>query len=207
VTDVDRLLAEYIEEHRGGGAADPTTFLARAVASDRRELAALIDGYLSRAPRQPFDAVGFRGSRSERVVDELERSLGGQAGLWPALLPELRHRAGLKRAELVTRLAGALGVAGREPKVATYYHQMEQGILPARGVSERVLAALGGIVGASLESLREAGEALTPFDGEPVAPAAFARRAQADPSSGMASPEEVPPDDEWDEIDTLFRGG
>src|ERR1700760_965439 len=141
VTDADRLRAKYIEEHRGGGAADPTTFLSRAVASDRRELAALIDGYLSRAPRQQFNAVGFRGSRSEQVVDELERALGGQSGLWPALLPELRHRAGLKRAEVVARLAGRLGLARREPKVATYYHQMEQGILPSAGVSDRVLAA------------------------------------------------------------------
>jgi hypothetical protein len=207
VSDVDRLLAEYIEEHRGGGAADPTTFLSRAVASDRRELAALIDGYLSRAPRQRFDAIGFRGSRSERVVDELERALGGQAGLWPALLPELRHRAGLKRAELVARLAETLGLAGREPKVATYYHQMEQGILPARGVSDRVLAALGDIVGESLKTLREAGEALTRFDGEPAMAPAFARRAHADRASDMASPRAMPPDEEWDEIDTLFRGG
>jgi hypothetical protein len=207
VSDVDRLLAEYIKDHRAGGAADPTTFLSRAVPSDRRELAALIDGYLSRAPRQRFDAVDFRGSRSERIVDELERALGGQGGLWPAVLPELRHRAGLKRAELVARLAATLGVAGREPKVATYYHQMEQGILPARGVSERVLAALGDIVGESLESLREAGQALTPFDGAPAAPPMFARRAQADPASGMASPATTPLDDEWDEVDALFRGG
>jgi hypothetical protein len=207
VTDVDRLLAEYIEEHREGGVADPTTFLSRAVASDRRELAALIDGYLRRAPRQRFDAAGFRGSPSERVVDELERALGGQAGLWPALLPELRHRAGLKCAELVARLAGTLGLAGREPKVATYYHQMEQGILPARGVSNRVLAALGDIVGESLKSLREAGDALTPFDGAPTPAPTFARLAHADPASGMASPEEAPPDEEWDEIDILFRGG
>jgi hypothetical protein len=207
VTDVDQLLAEYIEEHRGGGAADPTTFLSRAVASDRRELAALIDGYLSHAPRQQFDTAAFRGSGSERVVDELERALGGRAGLWPALLPELRHRAGLKRAELVARLAETLGLAGREPKVATYYHQMEQGILPAQGVSDRVLAALGDIVGESLKSLREAGDALTPFGGEPATAATFARLATADPSPGTPRAETPPVDEGWDEIDRLFRGG
>ena len=207
MTDVDRLLAQYIEEHRAGGQADPVTFLSRASPSERRELAVLIDGYLSRAPRQSFDPTRFKGSRSERVVDELERALGGQNGLWPALLPELRHRAGLKRAELVTRLAGALGVPNREPKVASYYHQMEQGLLPAQGVSERVLAAIGEIVGESLSALREAGGAVAPFRGTSTPPPAFTRRVDAVAAAATAPPGTAPEDDKWDEVDDLFRGG
>ena len=142
MSDVDRLLAEYIAEHRAGGEADPRAFLSRASPAEQRELASLIDAYLARAPRQSFDQASFRGSSAERTVDELERALGGQAGLWPALLPRLRDRAGLKRCELVERLADALGVGDRKDKVADYYHEMEQGLLPARGVSDRVLDAL-----------------------------------------------------------------
>ena len=83
---------------------------------------------------------------------------------------------------------------------------MEQGILPSPGVSDRVLAALGDIVGESLKSLREAGDALTPFGGEPATAATFARVAHADPTPGVPSPETTASDEGWDEIDTLFRG-
>ena len=42
------------------------------------------------------------------------------------------------------RLAERLGVTSREAKVERYYHEMEQGLLPPAGVSDRVLDALGG---------------------------------------------------------------
>lgn len=209
MTDVDRLLAEYIAEHRAGGAADPGRYLSRASRSEQDELAALIDGYLARAPRQEFDQAAFRGSSAERIVDELERAIAGQAGLWPAVLPRLRDRVGLKRSVLVERLAAALGVGSEKDKVADYYHQMEQGLLPAQGVSDRVLEALGKLVGVTAQSLREAGRALAPpRDGPSTAPAAaFARRAHAE-TAELPSTEPAPaPEAEWDEVDQLFRGG
>ena len=169
MSDIDRLLADYIAEHRAGGEADPGEYLSRASSAQRAELAALIDAYLARAPRQPFDQARFGGSTAERTVDELERAIGGQAGLWPALLPRLRDRAGLKRSALVDRLAAALGVEDRREKVAVYYHEMEQGLLPAAGVSDRVLDALGRIVGETAQALRDAGRALTPSGEGPTA--------------------------------------
>ncbi len=81
--------------------------------------------------------------------------------MWPALLPRLRNRAGLKRSQLVERLASALGTGDKTDKVAVYYHQMEQGTLPARGVSDRVLEALGQLVGETAQALRSAGRAVT----------------------------------------------
>jgi hypothetical protein len=208
VTDIDRLFADYIAEHRAGGEADPTEYLSRVSLPERTELAALIDAYLAHAPRQQLDQTAFRGSSAERTVDELERAIAGQAGLWPALLPRLRDRAGLKRSTLVDRLAVALGVKDRQEKVAGYYHEMEQGLLPAEGVSDRVLEALGQIVGETAQVLRDAGRALTPpSGGPPAAPAtAFARRAHAE---AAAPPAGVVPADqsEWDQVDQLFRGG
>ena len=208
MSDVDRLLAEYIVEHRAGGEADPRAFLSRASPAEQRELASLIDGYLARAPRQRFDQASFRGSSAERTVDELERALGGQAGLWPALLPRLRDRAGLKRSELVERLADDLGVGDRKDKVADYYHEMEQGLLPARGVSDRVLDALARILGDTAQSLKDAGRVLTPpAEGPTTAPAAaFARRAHAEPASAASAGTQPPAPGEWDEVDELFRG-
>lgn len=207
MTDLDRLFGEYVADHQAGGEADPRDYLSRVAAAERAELAALIDAYLARAPREAFDPAAFRGSRAERIVDELERAIAGQAGLWPALLPRLRDRAGLKRSRLVERLAAALGVQDREDKVAGYYHQMEQGLLPAAGVSDRVLEALGRIVGETAEALREAGSALRPSsEGPAAAPAAaFARRAYAEaaPSPEASAAQEA----RWDEVDELFRGG
>ena len=184
MTDVDRLLQEFIAEDRAGGAADPAAFLARADADAREELAALLDGYLSRAPRRAFDGAAFAASPSRGVVDALDRSVAGSAGTWPALLPRLRDRARLRRSELVARLASALGASDREAKVGSYYHAMEQGTLPAAGVSDRVLEALGRIVGESVASLREAGRAMTgPAPPAPPAPA-FARLASAPAAAG-----------------------
>jgi hypothetical protein len=209
MSDVDRLLADYIAEHRAGGEADPRAHLSRASPAERTELAALIDTYLAYAPREPFNQAIFRGSSAERTVDELERAIAGPAGLWPAVLPRLRDRAGLKRSELVERLAAALGVSGREDKVADYYHQMEQGRLPAQGVSDRVLEALGRLVGESVQTLRDAGRALTPAGQGPAAAAApaFARRAYGEPGAQEAAGAPAPPPAEWDEVDQLFRGG
>ena len=84
---------------------------------------------------------------------------------------------------------------------------MEQGLLPAAGVSDRVLEALGQIVGETAQALRDAGRALTPAGEGPAAPAAaFARRAYAEPAGAPSPGTQPPPTGEWDEVDELFRG-
>jgi hypothetical protein len=201
MTDVNRLLEEFIAEDRAGGVADPSEYLARVSGVDRAELAALIDGYLARAPRRAFDRAAFEASPARAVV----ASLAGSSGTWPALLPRLRDRARLRCAELVARLTSDLGVGGREAKVAAYYHAMEQGTLPASGVSDRVLEALGRIVGESAAVLRAAGAATTPPAAEPGT--AFARVAAPAPEF-MAAPAAAAPAGraERDEVDDLFSG-
>src|SRR3989440_10694026 len=124
MSDVDRLLSEYIEEHRSGGKADPVEYVQRLEGTERAELDALIDGYLARAPRRSWNAEAFPGSPADAMAESLEKSLDGVAGLWPAVLPGLRERAQLRRVELVAQLAAAVGATGREEKVAAYYHQM-----------------------------------------------------------------------------------
>ena len=75
--------------------------------------------------------------------------------------PAARPRA-LKRADLVERLAAALGAPDKQDKVGFYYHEMEQGLLPSEGVNDKVLEALGTILGQSAEALRQAGRSLLP---------------------------------------------
>lgn len=206
MSDVERLLAEYKEAHRSGGDADPSPFLARASGPEREQLAALIDAYLERAPRREFDAARFRDSRAAAVADSAHRTLAGSAGLWPVLLPRLRNQAGIRRADLVAELAARLGAQSKQDKVASYYHGMEQGLLPATGVSDTVLEELGKIVGYGKDALRRAGRMPAPGPPPPEAGAVFARttRRGAPEDEGAAAAAE--PED-WDEVDRLFRSG
>jgi hypothetical protein len=198
---VDRLFDEFVAS---GG--DPAPFLEQVSGPEREALIERIDAYLASAPRRPFDRARFEASAARPVAEALGRSLAGSAGTWPALLPRLRDRARLRRADVVSRLAIELDAPGREAKIAGYYHAMEQGTLPASGVSDRVLEALGRIVGESAAVLRAAGRALTPRPAAPGAPAAFARMR----SEGFAAPVPAPsaePPAERDEIDALFTSG
>src|ERR1700710_2706413 len=104
MSDVQRLFPAYKEAYP----ADPTEYLTQVSGRDRAELAGLIDAFLERAPRRQFDAAAFRDSPASRVADSVQRSLAGQSGMWPSLLPQLRNRARLKRADLVAQLAARL---------------------------------------------------------------------------------------------------
>jgi hypothetical protein len=214
--DIDRLLSEYIQQQLAGQRPDPMRFIEQLDGDERELLSNLIDAYLLDAPREPFDAVAYKGSAAERAVEAIDRSLHGQSGLWPSLLPRLRDRAQLKRTAVVAKLAVALGAPAKEAKVGDYYHQMEQGLLPAVGVSSRVLDALASIVGTSADALRRAGEAIRPggadtLEVRAMQDPAFARTGLPDLAKGpVPAPAEAqrsPAENEWDDIDEMFRGG
>lgn len=214
MADVQQLFEQFIAEDRGGAPADPGQYLAQVRGTDRAELEALLDGYLARAPRRSFNAEAFADSPARSVAEGLTRTIDGQSGLWPSLLPQLRHRARLKRADVVERLAAALGVEAQSDRIGGYYHAMEQGLLPANGVSDRVLEALSEIIGSTAAALREAGRAAVPGGSGPVMETAFARIAAPNPAfaetghglledTGPAAP---PPDAQEALVDELFTG-
>jgi hypothetical protein len=208
MSDVDRLFAAYVQEHRASGALDPSRYLQQLEGVDHAELAARIDRYLAHAPRRAFDAQAAADPRIAHLARAVEHALGGQAGMWPSLLPELRNTAKLRRQDLAKRLAAALGVAEREGKVAAYYHRMETGRLPSEGVTDRVLEALATILATTAEKLRHAGRASAGAGEPPGTPrAVFARAATPEPEapSAPAAPR-ASPEGPWDEVDELFRG-
>jgi hypothetical protein len=209
MSEVERLLTEYKDSHRGGGDGDPRPFLARVSGADRVLLTALIDAYLEEAPRREFDAAAFQASPAATVAEGVQRSLEGAGGMWPSVLPRLRGQARLKRSELVAQLAARLGAQAQQEKVALYYHQMEQGLLPESGVSDTVLDALGKIVGWTAEALRKAGQmpAPGPLRGDPGAVFARTTMGQVAPPRASEGSEAGEPAPEWDEVDRLFRGG
>ena len=214
MADVDELFRSYVAQHRAGEDPAERELLSQVEGTDRDELAAMIDGYLARAPRRAWDAEAFEASGAPAFVQSVARSLEGSAGLWPTLLPRLRNRARIARKDLVGELADRLGVGKRRDKVELYYHQMEQGLLPADGVSDSVLEALGSILGESRDALRRAGESLGTGAGLPDADAAaFARTAGTAASEQdldapvAASPPPSTDEGDWDDVDRLFRGG
>jgi len=206
MSEVERILAEYKQAHQSGGDANPRPFLARVSGVEREQLAGLIDAYLARAPRRPFDAAAYRDSPAVAAAAAAQRALAGSAGLWPVLLPRLRNEARIRRADLVAELAARLGAQTRRDKVALYYHEMEQGRLPAAGVSDTVLEALGRIVGYGKEALRRAGEMPAPGGPAPEAGGVYTRttrRPEPPDEAGRRAPEP----ERWDEVDRLFRAG
>ena len=207
--EIERLRERFIAEFEAGASPDPREYLTQLEGADQRELEALLDAYLARAPRRRFDPAAFATSPARALVDDLEQSLAGRAGTWPVVLPRLRNAARLRRAELVQRLAERLGVSGRERKVERYYHEMEQGLLAPAGVSDRVLDALAELLSTTRQRLREAAE--SPGFGETATGGAmFARKATPGDQelAAMASvPPSAPEPEEHDEVDELFLGG
>lgn len=217
MADVDKLFTDYVAEHRAGGEADPRAYLEKVKGVDRDELATLIDAYLVRSPGRSWDPEAYQGSAAQELVAGVERSMGGEAGTWPMLLPRLRDRAKITRAALVERLGAALGVGGQNEKVAEYYHRMEQGSLDSKGVSTPVLEALAAIVGSSAAALRSAGEKFgegqPPSQGTVFARVATPRpeyeaKGLAPPDAGAAGARQAPGSAaEEAEVDRLFTAG
>jgi len=215
MSEIDRLIEELAADYEAGRAIDPAQTLERVDPARRQELAERIDSYLMTAPTRRWDPEAFEGSLAQRAVERVYESIEGVSGAWPEVLPRLRTEAKLKRSALVERLARALGFTAdlQVAKVGDYYNRMEHGLLPASGVSGRVIEALAKILGTDPERLRRAGAQL----GEPTGAAtAFARMAmpdaglrEEDADAAESLPALGPPDGEArrDEIDELFLGG
>lgn len=178
------LFDEFAASFAGGRDPDVRELLARA-GDDAPALAKLVDSFLAGSdPPQPDP---------ERV--ELMRAWARGE---PPLL-ELRKTRRLKRAELVSRLTGLLGLSpDREQKVARYYHELEAGLLEPRGVDARVWDALRQVLGADVRSLARWRPA--PVQAQP---AVLYRRARAAPLAADAGTHRPPAEE--DEVDRLFR--
>ena len=162
---------------------DPSDLIAQAETGEQAK-AAGADRRLPRARRarpQEWDAEAFEGSVAERAVARTAEEWSAAAGELPVELVRLRNEREITRADLVTRLADSLGVSGAREKVASYYHRLERGLLPAEGVSSRVWEALAQLLDTSAEALRRAGAAATRPPPTEEAASAYARTAPPPP--------------------------
>lgn len=211
MSDLDQLLEEFKADYEAGRPVDVGAMLERAPVPRRQELAEMLDTYLMTAPPRRWDPAAYEGSLAKQAVDRVYESIEGVSGTWPELLPRLRTQARIKRRDLVERLAAALGFTdgSQIEKVGRYYNQMEHGQLPSEGVSEQVISALAGIVGASADAIRSAG--VRSVEGGAGA-AAFARTAFpnaefADEDAIGMSVADAPAAPGRDEVDALFLDG
>lgn len=192
------LLEEFTTAWLRGETPDPREALDRAPENERAELSDLIDRFLVRQPgREPTAETLAYVQAIAAGADE------AQAITEPPLL-EARNRLGMKRATVVAQLRGALGLRkSDESKLGRYYHRLENGLLDASRVSDRVWAALEGI-------LQWRGDPTHP---QPLAAEATAFFRMAD-SSGPPDSElaaslgfgEEPEPAGRDEVDALFLG-
>jgi hypothetical protein len=188
--DTLRLFDEFAASFAHGTEPDVRELLVRA-GDDAPALARLVDSFLAGSePPEP---------EPERV--ELMRAWARGE---PPLL-ELRKSRRLKRAELVSRLTALLGLApDREAKVGRYYHELEGGLLEARGVDARVWDALRQVLGTDVRSLARWRPAAQPR------PAALYRGMHLAHPPVAAAPQAAAAaeaDAEQDEVDRLFRSG
>jgi hypothetical protein len=202
----ERLLELYGEAY-ARGETDPRPYLEQA-GDWREELSGMIEDFLVKQEPRPWDAAAFRGSRAEAITDAMMPSILMQGEGWSEVLPGLRHKIGIKRAEVVGMLAERLKAKGevQREKIAAYYNDMEQGNLSPERVSRPVLESLAGIYHTSADALRRAGEsaAAKPGGGGRVV---WARSFDnIDRDLGMASPatDHSRVEDEPDRIDLLF---
>ena len=139
MTDLDHLLDEFAARFARGEHPDPRDYLRRA-GEEADELAELIDAFLVAAGPPSPDA---------ETVALMEAWIAGE----PPLL-ELRRRRGHRREAVVEAILGTLGIdPAKRSKVAGHYHRLESGLLDTRRVDRRVLDAIAGAIGATVEDL------------------------------------------------------
>jgi hypothetical protein len=206
MAEVEAVLAEALEDIKAGRPRTMPDYLGLVPRSERAELAELLSIFFMReaVAAGPERVDPERYERALGVLDRL--SATGPAGNLPAALAELRRTRRLRREDIIGAIAERFGVkgAGRE-RLRRSYHELETGQLSGRGLSRRLLDALGGILRVDPEDLAAAASRAAPGAARPAR--AFGRGVgEVTPVHGIYG--EEPARDESERlVDDLFRGG
>jgi transcriptional regulator with XRE-family HTH domain len=205
----DQVLSDFIDAWNTGHRPRVREYLARLPDGPARdELADQITSWLEIAPTPAHDASTRAAIRSEAPVARLLAS-----DPWPAVVPELRSRAGLSLGQLAARLLDRLALDRADlARTRGYLERLETGALDPTRISRRLLDALGGVLGVSGRALRDSAALSRGL--RPAAPAAAMFRANASAdhrvrrdieslSRAALTPATAP----MDELDRLFTGG
>jgi transcriptional regulator with XRE-family HTH domain len=214
MSSTEQVLSEFVDAWNAGRRPRVLEYLARVPEGpERDELAEQIGTWLEVAPTPAYDAATRAQIRGEPIVRHVFDAVGEDAGLWPAVIPQLRAGAGLSVRQLAARLVERFGLGGgSEDRAADYLERMERGELEAARVSSRLLDALGELLGASGRTLADAGRLGGAM--RPAAAGGTLFRAGEDAGEWVARDIEAlsraamtPAPPEMDELDRLFTGG
>ena len=208
MTEIDILLARFIEEWNAGSRPVVETFLNQAADADRDDLAANISTFLAYAPTPRFDEQTIDGLLNAPAVEAASEAFASEASAWPTLLPRLRKQAGLSLRDVARRVLTTAGLADHGiDKTESRLGAMERGELDATSVSARIIEVLGRVLSVNSADLARAGRPSAAHAGG----ALYRRDAdQEDLAVGLGLLADAlttaAPDAEWDEVDELFFG-
>jgi hypothetical protein len=214
MSSTEQVLSEFIDAWNAGRRPRVIEYLGRVPeGAERDALAEQIGTWLEVAPTPAYDPGTRAQIRAEPAVRHVFDAVGEDAGLWPAVIPQLRAGAGLSIREVAVRLIERFDLgAGSEDRAAEYLERMERGELEAARVSRRLLDALGELLGASGRTLADAGRLGGAM--RPAAAGGTLFRAGEDAGTWVARDIEAlsraamtPAPPEMDELDRLFTGG
>jgi transcriptional regulator with XRE-family HTH domain len=213
MSTTEQVLSEFIDAWNAGRRPRVREYLGRVPPGPPRdELASRLGLWLEVAPT-PAHGDGTRAAiRAEPIVQQTLGAVGEAAGLWPAVVPRLRARAGVSVRQLADAVVERFGLAaGSEARAAAYLERLERGELEPSRVSHRVLEALAvrlGVGPGFLEGLGAGG------GGRPAAAGGTLFRSPSGADAmivgdietlSRAAMEPAPPP--MDELDRLFLGG
>jgi hypothetical protein len=213
-TNSDQVLSQFIDAWNAGRRPRVLEYLRRVPeGAARDELAGQIGAWLEVAPAPDLDPAVRARVRAEPAVERALQAARAEAGLWPALIPRLRARAGLSVGQVAARIVERFRLgAGDQERAEAYLERLERGELAPARVSRRLLDALGDLLGASGRTLAEAGALGAGLRPAPGGGALF--RAGADAGDQVAEDLDVlgaaamtPAPPPMDELDRLFLGG
>lgn len=211
---MDERFVAFTRSYEAGD-GNPRPFMEGLDKPERRRFRLRIEKYLENAPAPQAAAPVSFSSEVDLLADRMVEQLGGATGAMPREVVKLRSSRGINQEDVVEKLAEEYGASDQErEKIDDYYHDLEFGNLPAKGISDRLLDSLAVILGTTRETLRKAGQALGPSGG-PSSGVLYARMAD-DAEQVIYSkslPETPAPVGEGrranppDRIDDLFTGG
>ena len=158
MSTIEQALSDFIDAWNAGRRPSVREHLARVPGARARRARRADHDLAEVAPTPAYSDAARAQIRAEPAVRHVLAAVGGDAGLWPAVIPGLRARAGLTVGQLAARLVARFSLGpGSEERTADYLARLERGELEPSRVSRRLLGALGELLGASGDTLADAG--------------------------------------------------
>lgn len=209
--DIDARFESFKASYLAGD-GNPAPMLDGLEPEDRRRLTRLIEAWLDTDPKVEVTVEMMRSPANVVMAQRVAAELDGATGGLSALLTGMRRKLELKQSQVVDDLAAALDADDQEKaKIESYYHDIEYGNLPSRGITDQAFELIAKVFRTDSETLKAAAARLGPAQASTAGPV-FARMVDeseliADQAlSGNAPSGEARRSNPPDRIDELFTG-